>query len=300
MDGFELADSDSAPMDASIIICTRNRSSALRQSLARLAEMSIPAATRFEVVIVDNGSVDDTQTIVEAASATLPLKYVREERRGAAWARNAGLAATRGQLVFVTDDDCLVRQDWLEAGLKLLKGNPRQMIGGRVDLHDRRDLPITTKTDTDPATLTSVAELYGFLHGCNMIFGRCVVEEIGSFDPLLGAGTRCKAAEDTDLVYRAFKAEIPVSYCPKLIVEHNHGRREPQVGAALERGYIASFGSMVTKHFLSGRFDLLKVLYWHIRADASKRRPGRWPQYLIGAIRYLQSALSYRTRPSGR
>ena len=277
--------------DASIIICTRNRAEALRRTLDTLHRMHVPAGVRHEVIVADNASSDDTARVVEAASAHMPVRCVREDRPGAGRARNAALAEARGAMVFITDDDCHVGADWLAVGMAILAAEPRQLVGGRIDLHDPRDLPLTIKTETEPAQLSSVGRLFGFIHGCNMICGRCVLDEIGLFDPRLGAGTRCKAAEDTDLVYRALRAGIPVRYRPELRLSHDHGRRDPEVGERLTEGYFAGFGSMALKHLLKGRPELLKAAYWQMWSEARRGRPIRLRSYLLGALRYARSAL---------
>ena len=279
------------PLDVSLIICTRNRSAILRQTLDAVATMHVPDVVRYEVIVVDNASTDGTKAIVEAAVMRLPVRYLRESRPGLGRARNTGLSNALGRLIFITDDDCIVSPNWLETGFRLLANNPRQLIGGRVNLHDLRDLAITIKTDAEPAGLASVSELLGFVHGCNMIMGSCVLDEIGLFDPMLGAGTRCLGAEDADLVYRAFRAGIPVQYSPELSVAHNHGRRNRAEGDRLLHGYLLSFGSLTFKHLLHRRLDLLKAMYWSIRSDARQGRPNPLPYYLRGALAYLHSML---------
>ena len=277
------------PLDASIIICTRNRAAALRQTLAALSAMCVPKTRRHEVIVIDNASSDDTRSVVEAATVAMPVRYCYEGQPGAAYARNTGLAQAMGRLIFVTDDDCVVSPDWLETGVRLLTDNPRQVIGGRVELHDPRDLPITIRTETEPMQLASITSVVGFIHGCNMTFGRCVLDEIGLFDPLLGPGTRCRAAEDTDLVYRAFQAGIPVRYDPDLRVAHDHGRRNKTDEESLMRGYMVGRGAMACKHLLGGHPELLRSLYWDLRSNLRDRTPSILPDYLVGVLAYLRS-----------
>ena len=281
-------------LDASIIICTRNRADALRHTLAALSAMRVPETVHHEIIVVDNASSDDTRAVVEAAAVTMPVRYLHESRPGAGRARNTGLVEATGRLIFVTDDDCIVSSDWLETGLQLLADDPRQVIGGRIDLHDTHDLPITIKTDSEPARLTSVSSLIGFLHGCNMVLGRCVLDEIGVFDPILGPGTRCRAADETDLVYRAFRAGVPVRYEPQLRLAHNHGRRDPAAGDRLMHDYMVALGAMACKHLLRGRADLLKPMYWIVQANIRNRERSAVPGYLAGAWAYLRSVRGSR------
>jgi glycosyltransferase involved in cell wall biosynthesis len=94
---------------ASIIVCTRNRAQLLRGCLESL--LADTSAIDREVVVVDNGSTDETRDLV----ARYPVRYVREERLGHSNARNAGIAAATGSLLFFTDDDVVVQPGWADA-----------------------------------------------------------------------------------------------------------------------------------------------------------------------------------------
>ena len=202
------------------------------------------------------------------------------------------MRASRGALILNTDDDCYVSPDWLETGIELLSGNPLQIIGGRIDLHDVTDRSVTVKFETEPASLTHVGDLLGFLHGCNMIFGRCVIERIGGFDVILGPGSRCKAADDTDLVYRALKHGITVSYRPELRLAHNHGRKQIAEETKLVAGYNLSVGAMAFKHLLRGDIQPVKLLYWRLRSEVKGKRRERLRHYARGFWAYARSCIN--------
>ena len=281
---------DERAVDVSVVICTFNRADALRLTLGRLAAVGGRTEVRHEVIVADNASTDATPNVLAGFSDAMPLVRVHEARKGAAAARNAALAVAKGRYVFVVDDDCMIADDWFEAGMDLLRENPRQVVGGWIGLHDARDLPLTVKLEEEPARLLATANLLGFLHGCNVVMGRCVLDEIGTYDPLFGPGSSTMAADDTDLVYRAFVAGVPVLYDPRLRVTHNHGRRGAAARDALDRAYETSIGALAMKHALRGRVDLLRALYWRML-------PGRGhslamkAQLVRGAAAYLWAAV---------
>lgn len=276
-------------IDASILICTRNRAPALEKTLLSLSLMKITADIKYEVLVVDNGSTDNTGAVVSAWADRLPIQCLHEGRPGLSRARNRGLAASCGKYILFTDDDCIVSPDWLTTATDLLSKVPRQIVGGRVELYDPTDRPITIRLEDSPVSMLSVADLLGFIHGCNMIVGRCVVEEIGLFDIRLGAGTHCKAAEDTDFIYRAFRHGIPVQYRPELILAHNHGRKLPSEEQSLMDGYILSLGAIATKYAFRGDTSLLKLAYWSFHSEHRDRRRRRLKNYMLGAVRYGRS-----------
>ena len=100
----------------SIVVPTHNRARALGRVLESLLAQSVARA--FEIIVVDNRSSDSTRSVVEEFARNRPgnVRYVREERPGAAAARNAGIDAARGAIVAFVDDDEVVWPDWL-AGL---------------------------------------------------------------------------------------------------------------------------------------------------------------------------------------
>lgn len=102
-------------VDLSVIICTLNRSQFVRKCLEALAtqECSRPS---IEVVVVDNGSTDDTRAVAESfTSNNLTIRYIYEGQRGLGHARNAGLHASTGRYLAYLDDDAVPSQGWCAA-----------------------------------------------------------------------------------------------------------------------------------------------------------------------------------------
>src|ERR1041384_4942701 len=100
--------------DITAIVCTYNRSALLGESLARILAQQ-GDGLRYEVIVVDNNSTDNTREVTErfAASTRRPVRYLCERQQGVSYARNAGIEASRAPVLAFFDDDVLVAGDWL-------------------------------------------------------------------------------------------------------------------------------------------------------------------------------------------
>lgn len=239
-------------LSVSVVICTRNRAAslvatfeALQAAAARVPHISL------EVIVVDNGSTDDTSATLDAWAdgAAIKVRTLFEPRLGLAIARNTGVNASNGDIIVFTDDDCRLQDNYFEKLLEIYDALPSpRIIGGRVLLGDARDLPVTIKEDAEAAEFDGIGA-GGFLLGCNMTMTRSAWDLIGEMDERLGAGTRCRSAEDTDYIYRAYIAGVPVSYCPDLVLSHFHGRRSHAEVVRLFEGYNIGNGALYAKYF---------------------------------------------------
>ncbi|MDT0576997.1 glycosyltransferase family 2 protein [Croceicoccus sp. F390] len=120
-------------VEVSVVVCTRNRAESLARMLRSLAAMDVPADLAWEVVIVDNGSTDDTPAVIEGFADRLPIRRVMEAEPGLSVARNTGAANARGHYICWTDDDVEVGQEWLVAYLDAFAAFPdAAYFAGRV------------------------------------------------------------------------------------------------------------------------------------------------------------------------
>lgn len=274
----------------SVIVCTRNRAKALTGSLDAIARAMRPDV---ELVVVDNGSTDDTAHVLAAwkEGRSFPVRVVNEPRPGLSRARNAGLRASAGDIVVMTDDDCHMAPDYFDR-LRELHGLP-QVLGGRVELGDPDDLPVSILTRSKAETYTSARKPSGFVIGANLTFHRSVWKAIGDFDTRFGAGATFPAGEDSDFIFRAHLAGFPVRYDPTLVVKHFHGRRDRSNGKTLLTGYSVSDGALYAKHMfptlLPARF-ILKAVQGSIR---ERVRPGP-PHPVVGRLYSFQVACAFK------
>jgi glycosyltransferase involved in cell wall biosynthesis len=119
-----------------IAICTWNRSASLSRTLDSLLHLRIPPGLNWRILVVDNGSTDDTADVLDAYAEPLPLVPLTEPRQGHTLARNRAIAESRAELILWTDDDVLVDSNWLEAYLAAANQWPQMgFFGGRIEPH---------------------------------------------------------------------------------------------------------------------------------------------------------------------
>jgi glycosyltransferase involved in cell wall biosynthesis len=250
----------------SVIVCTYNRSESLRQALSNMEGLAIPEGVIWELLVIDNNSTDDTRETVEEfqRKSILPLQYILERCRGKSHALNSGIKAASGEILAFTDDDCIVDNGWLASVVSEFQSDPNlSLMGGRVELYNKSDRPVTIRTFRHRLSLGSPGQLFNFIAGCNLAVRRTVFEKVGRFDIHFGPGTAI-VVDDVDFIFRTFKRGLKIIYSPDVLVYHNHGRRTDEQVRTLNRSYIIGRGGFYCKHILRGDRDVLKMAYWEI------------------------------------
>lgn len=251
-------------IDVSLLVCTRNRASSLASTLESVERAAAYAGhLAVEVVLVDNGSLDDTPRRLARWQAVqaFPVHLVQEPHPGLARARNAGLTRCTGRIVAMTDDDCVLHEDYFSAlcaAFERVSGPA--IIGGRILLGNPADLPVTIKLEDHPMVAPSQGFPGGFVMGANLAFTADVRRLTGCFDERFGAGAPFIAAEDTDFLFRAAGLGVSVLYDPLMVVDHHHGRREIDDETRLLAGYSFGDGALYAKYFFSDRRALRAIV----------------------------------------
>lgn len=116
----------------SVIVPTFNRLDEIRELLQSLEKQSLPKE-KFEVIIVDDGSTDETEAFVTKliATGTLNLSFYKQDHKGPGPARNTGMEKACGEYYVFVDSDCIADENWLKAYDVALK-EPVAGFGGRI------------------------------------------------------------------------------------------------------------------------------------------------------------------------
>jgi glycosyltransferase involved in cell wall biosynthesis len=122
--------------EISVIICTYNRSSSLKDLLESLLIQEVTEEFTYEVIVVDNNSGDNTKEIVDSYISKFQgrLRYLFEPRQGKPFALNLGIQEARGELLAFTDDDCILEKNYLVEIHKTFKeyGSKIGIVGGKI------------------------------------------------------------------------------------------------------------------------------------------------------------------------
>lgn len=279
----------------SILISTRNRAKQLPPALDSIVEsfQHAQSCDDGEIVIVDNGSTDETHDVIENWAKQSPVKVVllHEKRPGLSRARNLAIQKSSGDYLVFTDDDCYLSQTYITELKNYIENEKEPTLrSGSVKLGNPEDLPLTIKDVKKrkswkrPEPLKEEAELLGrALIGCNMCASRDTINKIGHFDPILGAGAPCAASEDTDYFYRAYLQGVTLEMVPDLVLYHHHGRRHKSEAQKLYRNYALGNGALIVKYlFIYPRFSKhflwdLKALYEHKVLKTQSKTHGQIP-----------------------
>jgi GT2 family glycosyltransferase len=207
-------------IDFSVIVPTRNRHTQLAACLDAAAGLDYPRS-KFEVVVVDDGSLSSVEAIVAARRESMQVTLVRQSAGGPALARNRGAAVARGRFLVFTDDDCTPAPDWLDILAQRLAGAHECVVGGRT-INALTDSAFSTASQ---ALLTYLHDYYSahpdklwFLASCNFALDADGFRSVGGFDPAYPRA----AAEDRDLCDRLRVRGYGMTYAPDAVVYHRH------------------------------------------------------------------------------
>jgi glycosyltransferase involved in cell wall biosynthesis len=195
----------------SVVVPAFNSARTLRHTLEALGRQRFDES--YEVIVVDDGSTDETPQL--AASAGRNVIVVRQRNRGAAVARNRGAAESRAPLLAFTDADCVPDPDWLREGVAGLAD--ADLVQGAVS-------PDPTVTPMPFDRTLWVERESGLYEAANLFVRRELFERLGGFERLVDAPGR-PLGEDVWFGWRARRAGARTSYRGSAVVHHAVTRR---------------------------------------------------------------------------
>src|SRR5262245_50877569 len=209
-----------AQPSVSVVTPTFNRCASLTRLLDGLAEQTYPAE-KTQVVVVDDGSTDETQSYLSRRQTRFALRVVQQSHRGPAAARNLGVLHACGEILLFLDDDVVPASDLIERHISRHRANPGVVVVGPMLPPSDWPRPVWVRWEEEKLARQYQAMLEG-AYGCtprqfytaNASLRRDQFLEAGGFDPLFAR------AEDVELGYRLRDRHARFVFDPRATVEH--------------------------------------------------------------------------------
>jgi GT2 family glycosyltransferase len=279
---------------ASLIICSRNRPTLLRETLESiLAGEQLPA----ELIVIDqsNGThLMNTDGL--GARVGCRIRYIQSKSTGLSRAMNEGIRAATSDILVFTHDDVLVPPGWFGAIVRqLLRSGRRAVITGRV-------MPGKTEASGGfvPNIITSeTPAVYqgrvwaDVLYPLNMAMHREVLSAIGPFDERLGPGTPFPGAEDNDFGFRVLERGYSIEYAPSAALEHRAWRPGSDY-VKLRWAYGRAQGAFYAKHRNTSERYIARRFTADLRHRLRRLMQRKTPEFRLatGDIAYVLGLLT--------
>lgn len=222
----------SSGLRATVVVCTHNRSALLAPCIESLALQTLPR-DEFEIIIVDDGSTDQTPAVCARFNHLPHLRVIRQPNAGLGAARERGWRAGSGPVVAFLDDDAEAPPDWLAFALARFEQNttsafPPAALGGPtrakweaprpIWLDDSLAIWLTVWSPFDEYRESAEEHLFV---GANMFFLRAALETVNGFNSALGRrGSSLLSHEESELWSRLQAAGFRAAYDPAIWVYH--------------------------------------------------------------------------------
>lgn len=274
-------------MELSIIISTYNNAASLLRTLDSVAKQDYDK-NEWECVVVNNNSTDDTAarvaTFIEEHS-DLNIRLVEESQQGLSFARNRGIAESKGQFVAFIDDDETINEGFVSAYIDIFHNHGAFVAAGKLKVCYDSKRPkwmshYTEKMIANPFDLgNSVITITRTITptGGNMAFNREVFNLYGGFDTDLGRkGGELFGGEENDIFARIRDLGERVFYTPNAIAYHHIADRK------LTAEYFdkLSYGVGISKRLRAEKYGAEKALF----ADERAKRRYTWLLALLYAL----------------
>jgi glycosyltransferase involved in cell wall biosynthesis len=246
-----MANAASEKFQVSVVVATYNRATILPENIESVLNQDFDS---YEAIYVDDGSSDATQEVLAewSARAKAPFTIIYTENVGPGPARNAGVAAARGEYVMFLDDDATVPSNWIATMVERCTSHACDVLCGGIGAYSIEE-PVAhyLHLRMQRALGRSGNELKGAPTG-NLLIRRAVFEQVGGF-----ADEPLPAAEDWELSYRLRQAGARIVYDSAVSIVH---RFQTEMEPALKRMRTTGAVGVLLARRMHGR-PLLYTLY---------------------------------------
>lgn len=268
-----------------IVVPTYNRYHYLSRLVPALFNQSL-GRSEYEIIIVDDGSTDESRSYLENLQVQGDIRYIRQDHQGPAAARNQGAQAAVGRYVAFTDDDCVVPDNWLELWKQSLEDDSITIAGGVI----RNKIGDSFLAELSQYMVTFLQKEYNtrpnhaiFLTSNNLVIKRTDFLEIGGFDPKFNLA----GGEDREICERLVNVGKKVIFTPHIPVFHYHNFTPSQYCLQQMNYGQGSFMLYYTRSLQNQSNEMMPLLHLYqkmgrqIFTDFS---PGNALQMIVGVI----------------
>jgi glycosyltransferase involved in cell wall biosynthesis len=303
---------DARTISVSIIMTTRNRAAHLKATLESLAKVEIPDSLTCELIIVDNGSSDDTAMVIqENILPNLVTTVLQERRIGQAFARNSGLNAAAGEIIVFTDDDVRFPEYWISRLCRPIFAGEADAVAGGIHIAPELERPWMHPMHRALLAETKRLESEDTLHemvGANMAFLRDALVDVPQFDTELGPGA-LGFADDSLFALQLCQSGRKIAPAFDVSVEHHFDKRRlnrTDFLSAIRRS--AASWAYITHHWEHDSRNLsvlplfkrpLRLHYERLRHPGYKTAEGipEWELRILWDFYYLQRRVILKNKP---
>jgi GT2 family glycosyltransferase len=270
----------------SIIIPAYNAEATLAECLEACMAQTHPDC---EIIVVDDGSMDRTAEIAK----DFDVQYVHQENAGPAAARNNGARIASGDVIALTDSDCIAEPNWIEELINGFDADNVVAVGGTYGIANESSPLARIIHEEIQIRHEKFSDTVDFLGSFNVAYKKDIFLEVGGFDE----NFRAASGEDNDLAYRLHDTGGTMRFVPTAVVNHYHPTKLfPYLRTQMNHGFwrmklYAIHPNRSGGDNYAGKLDfagpplaLLSLLLYPLSAVAMLMQLGIWPVLFIATV----------------
>ncbi len=279
------SDAPASSLAVSVLVCTSGRGDSVVETVQSILIAESPAC---ELIVIDQSDDDRTEEALAPFRQDLRLRYIHSTTKGKGIALNLGMQEARGDIVAITDDDCKVEPDWLDAHLAVFEKYPKVAVtyGNviAVEYDPEKGYIPAYRVPQETLCVNLKQKLRARGIGANMAVRRETIQQMGGFDPELGPGGKFFACVDGDMTVRCLLNGWHLYETPHSTVLHYGFRTWEQSRSLTHRAFIG-IGAAYIKPLKCGRREVIPLLLYEfvcyafipsIVATVTFQRPTNW------------------------
>jgi glycosyltransferase involved in cell wall biosynthesis len=241
----------------SVVMSTHDQAALLEVVVVSILKQN--SEKGFELIVVDDGSEDNTASILRRIQKERGerLRFVSQEKRGPAAARNRGIALARGEIVAFIDDDCEAAPDWLEKIMEGYEQDPKLAgIGGQTLPAEKGSIfnrYLDFRIMRQPHQEEDGTIIFPLTSNCS--FRKAALDDVGGFDEEIPV----PGGDDVDICMKLKQKGYLFSYQPEARVVHHH--------LVTARGFLRmclnyGMGEVIRLRHFSPVYKIIRTIWW--------------------------------------